>query len=307
MAGVPVEQFPIRTVSTLTGVNPITLRAWERRYGLIQPTRTDSGHRVYSRADVDTIHRIVALMQKGVAIGQMGSALGEAQVPGRERVARGPWPAWLEGMIAAVSQFDEVRLEDLYNEALAIHPEAEVTRRLLLPLLRDLGERWATERGSVAEEHFFAMFLRNKLGARFHHRRRDAQGPRLIAACLPGENHEIGLLLFALAAHEHGFRCTMLGADMPIKELPEVVRRVRADGIVLSGSMAPERALLEEELPALVEAVRVPVFVGGLLCATRHDAIALAGAHPVGTRPEPALERMQAILDISKHRRRERA
>src|SRR5690349_11843226 len=111
MAGVPVEQFPIRTVSSLTGVNPITLRAWERRYGLIQPTRTDSGHRVYSRADVDTIHRIVALMQKGVAIGQMGSALGEAQVPGRERVARGPWPAWLEGMIAAVAQFDEVRLE----------------------------------------------------------------------------------------------------------------------------------------------------------------------------------------------------
>ena len=69
-----------------------------------------------------------------------------------------------------------------------------------LPLLRELGERWVQGLGSVAEEHFFSMFLRNELGARFHHLNRDRRGPRLLAACLPGEHHEVGLLLFTLAA-----------------------------------------------------------------------------------------------------------
>ena len=73
------EFYPIRTVSTLTGVNAITLRAWERRYGLIKPVRTDSGHRVYTRTDIDNIHRIVALLDKGVAISQVRHALGEPE------------------------------------------------------------------------------------------------------------------------------------------------------------------------------------------------------------------------------------
>jgi len=72
------ETYPIRTVSSLTGVNAITLRAWERRYGLIKPVRTPSGHRLYTRTDIDMIHRIVALLDKGIAIGQVRTALAPA-------------------------------------------------------------------------------------------------------------------------------------------------------------------------------------------------------------------------------------
>ena len=73
------ELFPIRTVASLTGVNAITLRAWERRYGLIKPVRTDSGHRLYTQVDIDTIHQVVALLDKGVAISQVRNALGETE------------------------------------------------------------------------------------------------------------------------------------------------------------------------------------------------------------------------------------
>nr|MBF0684652.1 MerR family transcriptional regulator [Pseudomonas sp.] len=75
------ELFPIREVVRLTGVNPVTLRAWERRYGLIQPIRTDSGHRQYSAADIETIRRILAWTERGVAVGKISGVLTQTLPP----------------------------------------------------------------------------------------------------------------------------------------------------------------------------------------------------------------------------------
>jgi len=286
------EFYPIRTVSTLTGVNAITLRAWERRYGLIKPVRTDSGHRVYTRADIDNIHRIVALLDKGVAISQVRNALGEAE-QGAVRVEEaGPWAGFREHMVMAISRFDENRLEDIYNELLALYPTDLVTRKVLLPLLVELGERWQSTEGSVAEEHFFGVYLRNKLGARFHHRNRNNTGPKLLAACLPGEQHEVGLLLFALAAHEQGYQLVLLGADMPLADLPLAAKRSQSAAIVLSGSVEPDAQMLAEQLPALVAAAGVPVFIGGLTAVRRRDEIVAAGAVPLGNDIVHGLQRI---------------
>ena len=276
------ELFPIRTVASLTGVNAITLRAWERRYGLIKPVRTDSGHRLYTQADIDTIHQVVALLDKGVAISQVRHALASPAADRTRADEDGPWAGFRERMIAAIAQFDENRLEDVYNELLALYPTDLATRKVLLPLLVELGSRWETAEGSVAEEHFFGVYLRNKLGARFHHRPRHNSGPKLLAACLPGEQHEIGLLLFALAAHDHGFRLVLLGADMPLAELPYAARRAQADAIVLSGSVDPRSDLLDSKLPQMATDAGIPVFVGGLTAVRQHDAIVAAGAVPLG-------------------------
>lgn len=290
------ELFPIRTVASLTGVNAITLRAWERRYGLIRPVRTDSGHRLYTQADIDTIHQVVALLDKGVAISQVRHALA-GPAAGRSRVAEdGPWAGFRERMIAAISQFDENRLEDVYNELLSLYPTDLATRKVLLPLLVELGTRWETAEGSVAEEHFFGVYLRNKLGARFHHRPRHNTGPKLLAACLPGEQHEVGLLLFALAAHDHGFRLVLLGADTPLAELPYAARRAQADAIVLSGSIDPRPGLLDAELAKLTADAGLPVFVGGLTAVRHRDAIVTAGAEPLGSDITAGLKRIGETL-----------
>ena len=170
------ELFPIRTVSNLTGVNAVTLRAWERRYGLIKPVRTASGHRLYGREQIDLIHRILGLMKKGLPISQVARTLMAPQAqsaPARQ----GPWYAYREDVVAAVSRFDEEALEEVYSGALALYPIETVTDRLLLPVLRELGRRWETGEGSVAEEHFFSVYVRDKLGARFHHRSRGSRGP----------------------------------------------------------------------------------------------------------------------------------
>lgn len=298
------EMYPIRTVATLTGVNPITLRAWERRYGLIKPTRTDSGHRLYTRHDIDKIHRIVALLDKGVSISQTRNALasstaGPADIDPAGMDKAGPWVDYRTQMITAISQFDEERLEHLYNEILAIYPSDLMTRKVLLPLLVELGTRWESAEGSVAEEHFFGVYLRNKLGARFHHRHRHASGPKILAACLPGEQHEVGLLLFALAANDAGFRLVLLGADMPLADLPHAARRAQCDAIVLSGSVEPEPSLLSQALPQLTAAIDIPVFVGGLTSIRHRDAINAAAAQALGTDLGAGLKRIGEILSAN--------
>ncbi|WP_131279810.1 MerR family transcriptional regulator [Hylemonella gracilis] len=294
------EFFPIRTVSTLTGVNPITLRAWERRHGLIRPTRTATGHRVYTRADIDAVRRILSLVDSGVAIGHVREALAaQARSPSPPAADEGPWVRARAQMVDAISRFDETRLETLYNELLAVHAIEQVTAKLLLPLLVDLGQRWDNHPGGIAEEHFFGMYMRIKLGARLHHRSRAVVGPKLVAACLPGEHHEIGLLLFALAAHEQGYRMVLLGANMPLDQLTYAAQRTQAAGIVLSGSIEAPASLYAEALPTLLRDAAIPVFVGGPTSVHQHDELRAAGAIPLGTDITRGLRQLHLTLNPS--------
>jgi hypothetical protein len=170
-----------------------------------------------------------------------------------------------------------------------------VINRLVVPLMRALGQRWEEGAGTVAEEHFFVVYLRNKLGARLHQRGSRGGGTRLLGACLPGERHENGLLLFALAAQERDYRMVLLGADMPLDGLALAARRSGSAAIVLSGATLLARAPIERELPALVHDARMPVFVGGRISDLEREAIAAAGAIALGEELRPALK----ILDSS--------
>lgn len=279
---IPSAHYLISTVAELTGINPITLRAWERRYGLIQPQRTDKGHRLYSAEDIEQIREVLRLVEEGVPIGQVRSVLEAGESSPVDISGDSSWRDYRDRMIASIENFDEAGLESVYNEALALYPIEIVTRRLLVPLLKELGDRWEHAVGSVAEEHFFGVYMRNKLGARFHHRQGNPRGPRLVAACLPGELHEIGLLLFALAAHNRGFQIVLLGADMPLQEIPLVAHRTRCDAVILTGTIQPSHELLTNQLPGLAAKAMVPVFIGGKTARKFADAITSAGAHPVG-------------------------
>lgn len=292
------ELYPIGTIASLTGVKPITLRAWERRYGMIEPVRTSSGRRMYTREDIDLINRVVAMLDRGMRIGQVKAEL-EAQ-DRREQGINGdsgdPSGAFRRRMTTAIIRFDEDALDDAYNEALSLYSVDVVTRDVLTPMLVALGERWREGIGSIAEEHFFGFYLRNKLGARFHHRSRGEHGCRLLAACLPNEQHENGLLLLALALHERGHRMVLLGANMPLEEIPAATRQARCDGVVLSGSLDPSPELLAVQLPRVVAESTVPIIVGGSASVRCHDMIRAAGAEPVGDDLEKGIRRIEALL-----------
>ncbi|HKX98202.1 MAG TPA: MerR family transcriptional regulator [Steroidobacteraceae bacterium] len=297
----PVERLPIRVIASLTGVKPMTLRAWERRYGLIRPQRTPKGHRLYTHQHVERIRRVLTLIERGVPVGRVRDLLDADPSPAAE--TSGPWRHYLERMAGAIARFDELELDRIHEEALSMHPIEQVTQRLYLPLLAHLGERWRDLAGAIAEEHFFAMYLRSKLGARLQHRARYASGPLLLGACIPGEQHELGLLLFALEANGAGLRTVLLGADTPLADIAVASNRSGCEAVVVSSSIDPAPEFFRSGLPALVRAVHVPVFVGGST-ATRHAAaIRAAGAVPLGSELDAGVRAIAARLGSRKDKR----
>jgi DNA-binding transcriptional MerR regulator/methylmalonyl-CoA mutase cobalamin-binding subunit len=284
MSSLNDEHLPIRTICTLTGINPMTLRTWERRYDLIRPSRTASGHRLYTHRHVEQIRRVLALVESGVPISHVRDQIDAGRALHSEGPPmRGPWRGYLDGMIEACTRFDEPELDRVYDEALTLYPIEQVTRQLLLPLLAHLGERWREVPGGIAEEHFFATYLRSKLGARLQRRAVYAEGPRLLAACAPGERHEIGLLLFAIEVQQVGMRAIVLGADMPFEELAGAARRARCEAVVISSSVESADGLIERSLRSLVKQVSMPVFFGGPTAVRHRQSIASTGSIPVGT------------------------
>lgn len=290
--------IPIRTVSSLTGVSPVTLRAWERRYGLIKPVRTPKGHRLYTMDDVELINQALALLAGGMSISQVGRVLSSEKIKTRAgpEASFDPWSEYRHRMIQAIVRFDDYALNDLYHDVLSLYPVDIVTTKLIVPLLRELGSRWEQSQGSVAEEHFFSVFLRNKLGARFHHRSHKATGSCLLAACMPAERHEVGILLFALSALDRNYRVVLLGADTPLEELPLVVERADCQAIVLSGSAQVNEAVACKDLPSLLQQLTVPLFIGGKVTTRYAKELAASKAICLGDDYILALRKIDTVL-----------
>ena len=296
---IPDGLLPIRTVASLTGVNPVTLRAWERRYKLVMPHRTPKGHRLYSRENVELIKQILELLDQGIAISQVKPLLEQTPAEVAAAPAAEPgevWRGYQQSMLGAIESFDERALDDVYNEALSLYPVDVVSQRLISPILRILGEHWKDSDTGIAQEHFFSVFLRNKLGSRMSHINQRSTGPVLLLACVPGESHELGLLLFSLAIASYGYRTLLLGANTPLQQLPAVIDRRSCAGVVLSCTSRPSRGVLESDLPELVNKVAEPVFVGGG-CATRsRKKIEEAGAIFLGETLGGSLTRVNETL-----------
>ncbi|MCG7867737.1 MAG: MerR family transcriptional regulator [Candidatus Thiodiazotropha taylori] len=303
-------QLTIGMLSKATNVPSATLRSWERRYGIPSPERTPTGRRQYAEEQVAIVRELKARVDKGERISQAVKALKQtpldwsniAQLDEHQTI----WSALQKQMIYSVERFDEVALNDVYNEALALFPVTTVTDSLLRPVLRTLGERWADRMTGVAEEHFFTAFLRAKIGALAHHQRAYGQvGPKLLLACLPDEAHEIGLLLFCLEATQQHFRCVCLGARTPLDQIESLANTAsyEFDAVVLSATADPPPEFLASELQQVVQSISLPVFIGGLASVKHQQALVHAGLHVLGNEIEPALAGLQHRLRSTRYRR----
>lgn len=285
--------FPIRELARLTGVGTSTLRAWETRHGLLKPTRTASGHRLYSAADVERVQRLQDYLGQGLSLAEIVPLLdlppAQAQASDPTTDTGGPaaalnpaWQGYLRDTLRAVEDFSTERLDALYSEACAVYPIDLLTPNLLIPVLEHLGLRWDRRPSGIAEEHFFSAWLRSKLGARLHHSQGLVHGKPVVLACLAGEHHEIGLLLCALGLIQAGRRVIYLGADMPVRQIVHVSRQTHAEGIVLAGRGDAGEAELLADLAWLAEAAAIPVFVGSHVSVRLRQALRERGAIPLG-------------------------
>jgi len=292
------ELFPIRVLAEKTSLSTSTLRAWERRYGLLKPQRTPKGHRLYSQADIRRISKILNLLDDGHSLPMIADMLSDDSskdvISENSNVRQSAelssiWEGFIHSTLEATSDFNIERIDAVYNEASSLYPIDMVTDRLILPTLAELGTVWQQKpQGGIAEEHFYTSWLKNRLGARFHHSYSQARGARIICACAPGIYHEIGLMLFSLSALARGYRVLYFGADLPLNELQHIAQRSAAKAIVIGTQPNMEKPI-NESLSKLIPKLNIPLFIGGDSDPMDNELIENAGGIILGANISVAL------------------
>ncbi|MFE8605354.1 MerR family transcriptional regulator [Archangium violaceum] len=250
----------IRTIARLTGIREATLRAWERRYGFPRPNRTESNYRVYSREEVENIHRVAKLISEGLsvseAIAQVRSA-PVAELPVRERLEERFW--------SAVMVLDGEAADRVLGEAQAVMAVEPYVDTVLLPLLREMGHRL-----DIAREHLASALIRQRLGALLLAEGARPGGPRVLLACPERDMHEGGLLALGLHLKRRGWQVTFLGADTPAEALRGACVQLNPDVVALSCVRRREADELRQVLQSAVEACAPAMVVVGGQGAREH-------------------------------------
>jgi len=268
--------YTIKHASELTGISEATLRAWERRYGVVRPKRSTGGYRIYDADDLRALETMKSLVAEGWPPRE---AAGET----RRRLSRGARRSEADhGATAAASAARTHRSEDanafvraaerldatsaaaVLDARFALGTFERVVDDWLMPTLTLVGEAWAEGRLSVAGEHLASYAVQRRLAAAYEAASSRADGPTLLLGLPPGTRHELGLLAFAVAARRAGFSTVYAGADVPADDWTRVVQQRRPDGVV----MAIPRTADVPAARAIVEAItaaypKVVVGLGG--------------------------------------------
>ncbi len=278
--------FNLGAVVQETGINPDTLRAWERRYGLPQPDRSEGGHRLYSQQDIRTVKWLLERQEEGIRIGRAVELWQEMKRAGKDPFQEKPLQedegpayddlspgeedagsqdvldrmrmAWLE---AALS-YSEEKANHIFNDALARFSVERATHEILLKGLREVGEGWYRGDISVQSEHFTSALAVRRIQALITGSPPPWRSEQIIVACSPSEQHDFAPLLITLYLRREGYPVIYLGADVPYRELEDVVLGLSADLIILSAQTLGPAAALSRAAETLIES-NVPVAYGG--------------------------------------------
>ena len=236
-------------------MTPELLRAWEQRYGLLQPVRTPGGFRLYGEEDAERVARMRQALDEGLSAAEAArGALEAAASPDRlieDARAR---------LMSAIESYDEAAVQTVLDDGLAAFGFETFVRDLILPTLTAVGRGWDQGSVEISQEHFASNLIRGRLLALARLWSRGA-GPLALLACAPGEQHDISLLAFGLILRSHGWRILFLGADTPLSTLQKTARSTGPVVIVL---VTFDSALVKAEGPALRRLARTaPLFLSG--------------------------------------------
>lgn len=274
------------------GLKPELLRAWERRYGVLQPTRTAGGLRLYSPADERRIQMMQARMADGLSAAEAATLVltdESAQQSEQAEHAGPPLAHEAQRLRDALDRFDADEAHASLDRLLAAFVLDTVLTEVVIPYLRELGERWQAGTATVAQEHFASSLIRGRLGSLSRGWERGT-GPLALLACAPGEQHDLPLLAFGLALRGRGWRIAYLGADTPGESIADAARELDPALVVVS---ATARARFRSAADGLADIARMrPLAVAG-----EGSSASLAesvGAEWVTEDPVAAAERLTA-------------
>ena len=270
--------YPIRAVSKLTGISIDNLRAWERRYKAIEPSRSDRG-RIYEEADVERLILLRQAVEGGHAISKLAAlsnrelealntrsaALSRRPIDAADAGTAGATPD-LKVLHDAISRFSCSEIEAELNRMAALFPARNLIHRVIVPLMTELGEGWYRGDLRVAQEHMVSAALRNLVGSLVRLFARTQPKTSLLFATPKGEMHEFGILCAAMLAGAGGLGVAYLGVNLPSSEIIDAARKTGAEVVVLSVKAAvsgkasmKELHRISEGLPASTE-----LWVGGV-------------------------------------------
>jgi len=252
----------IGELSRRVGVSPELLRAWERRYGLLRPTRSQGGFRLYSTTDEQRVRRMLALQRQGLSPAVAARTVAGEGDGAYDASAAVPAEALRQALAEALDRFDEGAANRAFDRALGTLSQDTLLREIVLDYLTDLGERWSAGQATVAQEHFATNVLRGRLLGLA----RDwgqGGGPLALLACPPGELHDLGLICFGLAMRARGWRIAFLGADTPIDTLTQTADNLHPELVVLAATTPQRLSRVRSELRELSETTRLAVAGAG--------------------------------------------
>lgn len=286
-------RHPIAIVAERTGLSRDLLRVWERRYAAVRPTRSDSGQRLYSDADIARLKLLASASNAGRNIGQIAglptSALARlveedlAQSAAREPVTDAPLPDRTDTVIPRaldyVRALDARGLEDLLRGSAAVLGVPVFLDRVASPILREVGERWHGGRLSIAEEHFASATVGDVVTELMRSIARNNGAPRVLVATLAGDRHIIGAALAGAAAAAEGWNVIYLGADLPAREIAAAAVSGDARAVAVSVAYADDPQRVTDELRTLRDALpgSVTLVVGGRAIVPRARELVEAG------------------------------
>ena len=269
----------IGELSRRTGVAPELLRAWERRYGLLRPARSEGGFRLYSDADERRVEEMRHHLRRGLAAAEAARLAVEGEQSIERVDARIPeLEAAANRLRVSLDSFDEARAQAVLDELLAAFTVETVLSAVLLPYLAELGERWSTGEATVSQEHFASNLIRGRLlglGRGWD----SGDGPRAVLACAPGELHDLGLIAFAVILNRRGWRITYLGPDTPVESIVDTAARLEPALVVVSATTRSRLTPLVGALTNLSKKTRV--LVAGAGASSAVDGLETVSTDPV--------------------------
>lgn len=277
-AELDTPRFPVRLVSVRTGLSPHVLRAWERRYGVVSPTRTEGGQRLYSQLDVERLRLLRRLTDRGHAIGRIAALPLDALARLDEEAGSGGEPAASAGSgardftaaaLRATRRLDAAELQAILERAAVTLGVPDFLDGVVATALEDIGHGWAERSISVAQEHMATTVFRRVLGWLLGVYEVSGVAPRLVVATPPGQVHELGALMVAVSAAAEGWAVTYLGSDLPVEDLLAAAEQTGARAVAISVVYSSD----EQHLLAALRETRaglpktLPLLLGGAAAA----------------------------------------
>lgn len=288
-------KYRIQTVAEMTGVPAATLRAWERRYGIPTPERSTSSYRLFSDHDVAAIRKLKELCDDGMSPAEAARLVLRVEEASNAPVDSDPYARARESILAAVEDFDPIRVERAVRAAMFLGSASTVYQRVIGPTLCVIGDRWHEGTFSVAQEHMASEALGSVARDMLRLLEPIDGAPSAVVACFADEEHAMPLYGVAFALVQWGYRPLVLGARTPPSAIRHAVESIQPGLVALSVTVEPPayraRELVDDYADAMGD---VTWIVGGPASEFMREIIEASGGIVVGTE---ALDEVKSIID----------